>query len=190
MAEVLRDRVFFEDSQGGVTFSGGEPLAQFEFLAAMLAACRERGLHTAVDTCGFAPLEHLLAIAPLTSLFLYDLKFLDDRLHQRYCGVSNGSILANLTALGAVHDHIWLRVPVIPGLNDAPEEIAAIAQFARTVRGLRQVNLLPYHQSGIHKFARLGRAYPLAGLQPPSSAQLAAVAAQFAAVGLPVTVGG
>ncbi len=154
---VLQDRMFYEESGGGVTFSGGEPLSQPEFLRALLAACRDQGLHTAVDTCGLAHQEDLLAVAALTDLFLYDLKFMDDAKHRHYTGVPNTLILENLRALGSAHGRIWLRVPIIPGINDDQAELEAAARFAATIPGLRQVNLLPFHRTGLPKARRLGQ---------------------------------
>lgn len=188
--ELLADRIFYEDSGGGVTFSGGEPLRQAEFLEAMLMACRDRGLHTAVDTCGFAPESDLLAIAPLVSLFLYDLKFVDETRHRAFCGVSNGRILSNLRALAEVHRNIWIRVPVIPGVNDQESELAAMAALVAELPGVRQVNLLPYHRSGLHKFEQLGRECQMASVTPPSPERMQAALAGFAAVGVPVKMGG
>ena len=118
MEEVLRDRVFYEESGGGVTFSGGEPLAQPDFLEALLEACRAASVHTAVDTCGFAPRERLLALAPLVDLFLFDVKLVDDARHLALTGVPAAPILENLRALAAVHANVWIRVPVVPGLTD------------------------------------------------------------------------
>ncbi len=190
LEEVLADRVFYEESQGGVTFSGGEPLLQFEFLRCLLELSQKQGLHTAVDTCGFAPTDHLLAIAPLTSLFLYDIKFIDEKKHEQFTGVSNQRILDNLQALAKVHGTIWLRVPVIPGVNDADEELEAIAELAAGLPGIRQVTLLGYHKTGVQKFKRLGKEYTLAGLEPPSKERMEAVARFFAAKGLKVKIGG
>jgi pyruvate formate lyase activating enzyme len=188
--ELLADRVFYEQSGGGVTVSGGEPLAQFEFLRAFLQRCEETGLRTAVDTCGFTPWEHLLAIAPLTGLFLYDLKFVDDARHRQFTGVSNQLILDNLRALAGVHQDIWLRIPIIPGVNDTPGELEAMAGLAALLPSVRQVNLLPYHRTGLQKFRRLGRESPLLGVTPPSVEYLEAVAARFAGAGTKVRVGG
>jgi pyruvate formate lyase activating enzyme len=155
MAEVLRDRIFYDDSGGGVTFSGGEPLLQFGFLRALLLACRREEIHTAVDTCGYAPLEELLAIAPLVDLFLYDVKAIDNRLHIQHAGVSNDLILGNLRRLGWAHENLWVRVPVVPGFNDDEDELQAIARLAAEIPGVRKVELLPYHQTGGHKRAAL-----------------------------------
>ena len=188
--EVARDRIFYDDSGGGVTFSGGEPLLQAPFLLALLEACRRAGLRTAIDTCGAAARADLLAAAPLTHLFLYDIKIIDDARHVEYVGASNAPILENLRALGDVHDNIWVRIPVIPGINDDAGNLAAIARLAASVRGVRQVSLLPYHATGAAKFPRLGRPYALAEIRPPSRAALDALADQLAATGIPVKVGG
>lgn len=190
LEELLADRVFYEDSGGGVTFSGGEPLLQFEFLHAALAACRERGLHTAVDTSGFAPREHVLAVAAVADLILYDVKLLDETRHHEFTGVPNERILANLRALAAMHSNIWLRVPLIPGVNDDPADLDAVARLAASLSGIRQVNLLPYHKTGIHKFARLGQQYHLTEIQPPSAEQMQAAAARLAGSGVSVVLGG
>ncbi len=156
MVEILRDRLFYDQSGGGVTFSGGEPLMQPEFLKAVLEDCRAHGIHTAVDTCGFCAPEHLLGIAPLTDLFLYDVKFMREDEHLKYTGRSNLPILENLTELGRVHDNIWIRIPVIPGINDDDGQMKEAARFAVSVPGIRKVNLLPYHKIGIAKFRRVG----------------------------------
>jgi len=132
VAEVLKDRIFFDESGGGVTFSGGEPLMQPEFLAQVLRACRAEQVHTALDTCGYAERDQLLELAGMCDLVLYDLKCLDDRRHQQQTGVSNQGILDNLEALAEQHANIWIRVPLIPGLNDQPEELEAMAPARRT----------------------------------------------------------
>jgi pyruvate formate lyase activating enzyme len=190
LAPVLSDRVFYEDSGGGVTFSGGEPLSQPDFLRALLQACRDRGLHTVVDTCGLAQPEALAAIAPLTDLFLYDLKFVDDAKHRHYTGVSNRLILENLQALGRSHGRIWLRVPVIPGINDDEADLAGAALFAASVPGVQQLNLLPFHRKGLPKSSRLGRETGLAEVQTPSADSMSRAAGIFARAGLVVKIGG
>lgn len=189
MAAVIQDRVFYEESAGGVTFSGGEPLLQPQFLREALASCRARGLHTAVDTCGFGCTDQLLAIAPLTDLFLYDLKLMDDARHHEFCGVSNSLILENLRRLAVIHDRIWLRVPLIPGVSDGAENLEAIARFAASIRGVQQVNLLPYHKTGLHKAHRLGR-MALTDVEPPSSKRMEQALQIFTAFGLTAKVGG
>ncbi len=188
--EILKDRIFYDDSSGGVTVSGGEPLAQLPFLRRLLEECRDEAIHTAVDTCGFAPQEDLLSIAPLTDLFLYDLKMMDDDGHQRLTGVSNVTILDNLRALGSVHDYIWIRVPVIPGFNDDERHMDAVAAFAASIQGVRQVNLLPYHELGTHKNEHLGRIDTPDSVPSPSSDDMKAAAERFRAVGITVHIGG
>jgi len=190
LAEVLRDNGFYDDSEGGVTFSGGEPLSQPDFLGAMLQACRKRGLHTAVDTCGFAPRAQLLEVARWTSLFLYDLKCMNRELHRRHTGVDNQLILDNLRALGRAHANIWVRVPVIPGVNDAEEELRATAEFAAHIEGVRQVNLLPYHATGAAKARRIGRTPCQMASPPPDPRDIEEAAAIFREAGVTVKAGG
>ena len=190
MLEVLRDRVFYEESGGGVTFSGGEPLMQPQFVLALVEACREHGLHTTIDTCGFGYIDHLLTLAPLTDLFLYDLKFMDDAKHREFCGVSNTPILANLQRLTQVHQNICLRVPLIPGVNDSEENLEGLARWATSLPGVRHVNLLPYHPTGVQKFKRLGHVYQLDPVTPPSSERLQAATALFRRFGFETSAGG
>ncbi|MFZ1613427.1 MAG: glycyl-radical enzyme activating protein [Holophaga sp.] len=190
VTEVLRDRIFFEQSGGGVTFSGGEPLLQATFVSGVAAALQANGIHTALDTCGFAPTEALLQVASHMDLVLYDLKLMDEARHREMTGESNGLILTNLRALGAQHPRIWLRVPIIPGINDDAANLAATAQFAVQTPGIQRVDLLPYHATGVAKFGRLGLHYRLEAVAPPSVEQLDAIAQDFRAQGLNVTIGG
>ena len=190
LEEVLKDRVFYEESGGGVTFSGGEPLSQFGFLMAMLRHCRGEGIRTALDTCGYAVQEELLAAAACAELVLYDLKAMDDKKHEEYTGVSNARILDNLRALGRAHDTIWIRMPIVPGLNDGEEEVEAAGQLLESVGGVRRVCLLPYHKIGSHKFGRLGRSYRLEGVEPPTRERLEELAGRFRGRGFEVRTGG
>jgi pyruvate formate lyase activating enzyme len=190
LSEVLPDVLFFDDSGGGVTFSGGEPLLQAEFLCAGLEACRLQGIHTSVDTCGYARPADLAAVAALTNLFLYDLKFMDNARHMEYTGVSNEAILKNLELLGQIHENVWVRVPVIPGVNDDEDQLEAMARFAASVPAVRQVNVLPYHRTGRLKFQRLKQAFPLAAVQPPSAAKMDLAISIFSAYGLHTKAGG
>ncbi len=188
--QLLPDQVFYEVSRGGVTFSGGEPLMQPEFLNAALAACRSHGLHTAVDTCGLAPREQVLAMAAQANLVLYDVKLMDEVRHRQVTGVSNRPILDNLLALGEVHECIWVRVPVVPGINDAAADLEALAAFVASVPGVRQVNLLPFHRIGVDKSRRLGRSSPAEQFQPPSAEQMTEAWEIFQKRGFSVTIGG
>lgn len=187
---VLQDRVFHEDSGGGVTFSGGEPFSQAAFLIELLETCHAEGVHTVVDTCGMARIEDLLAAAANTDLFLYDLKLMEDERHRRYTGVSNALILSNLQALGKSHGRIWLRVPIIPGINDDDAALEAAARFAVSTPGILQVNLLPYHRTGFPKMQRLGLESRMSGVEPPTAESMDRAHKIFADKGLVVKIGG
>ncbi len=160
VAEVLReiekDVIFYDQSGGGVTFSGGEPLLQIDFLEALLRECREREIHTAVDTTGYASWEQLERIFPFTDLFLYDLKLLDDRLHRRYTGVSNRLILENLEKLLSRGARVVIRIPLIPDFTDSRENLLQIARYLRKFPQIKRIDLLPYNPIGEAKYAKLG----------------------------------
>lgn len=188
--KLLRDRVFFDESRGGVTISGGEPLVQAPFVTEVLRLLRAEGVHTALDTCGFGPWPYLRDATAFADLVLYDLKLMDPARHEAVTGVSSELILDNLRALAGVHSNIWIRMPVIPAVNDDDENIAATVEFLRGIPGIRQVDLLPYHPTGEAKFARLGKHYALHGTATPTPAQLDAIAARFHARGLMTTISG
>ncbi len=190
VGEVLRDRLFFDESGGGVTLSGGEPLSQALFVLQALADLRRRGIHTALDTCGLGRRRDLLAAAALTDLVLFDLKHMNDAQHRAWTGTGNAGILANLEALGRVHGQIWIRVPVIPGVNDDAANLEATARFVARVPGVRRLDLLPYHSTGAAKFRRLGREYHLEQIPLPAPEHMAGLADLFRAHGIAVTVGG
>jgi len=188
--ELLRDRLFFDQSGGGVTLSGGEPLLQPGFVLRTLVALRQRGVHTALDTCGLGRREDLLAAAALADVVLFDLKHMDDAQHRRWTGAGNAPILANLEALSRVHGCIWIRVPVIPGANDDLENLEATARFVAGLPGVRRLDLLPYHSIGAAKFRRLGKEYALDQTEPPTPERMAGVAELFRAHGITATLGG
>ena len=190
VAEAEADRVFMEESGGGVTFSGGEPLVQYRFLAEALAACRARELSTAVDTCGYAPPEALDAVAPHTDLFLYDLKLMDDAAHRRFTGVSNAPILANLRRLAAQRRRTIARFPVIPGYTDSDSNVDALLAFLGGLGTVREVHLLPYHRSAGGKYERLGRPNRTAAVAPPSAERMAELRDRFEAAGFTTKIGG
>lgn len=190
LADVESDRVFYETSAGGVTFSGGEPLSQPRFLQSLLQESRSRGLSTCVDTCGFAPRRTLLGIAPLVDLFLYDLKTMDEERHLAYTGMALSPILGNLAALAAVHDNIWIRIPIVPGFTDDEAALERAAEMLAGMRGVRRVSLLPYHRQGSAKFARLGREYLLPDVMPPGADRMEALAEIFRRRGLDTHIGG
>jgi len=190
VTEIEKDQIFYDDSQGGVTFSGGEPFAQTPFLLELLQACRQREINTVVDTTGFVGQDALLAAAHWTDLFLYDIKILDDARHRQYTGVSNVSILENLKLLGRAHGNIWVRVPIVPGLNDAQGDLEATVRFAASVPGVQQVNLLTYHHTGAYKFSRLGKPYLAESVRPPAPEFFSQAAARLQGFGVPIIIGG
>lgn len=190
LAEVERDRPFFAASGGGVTFSGGEPLAQPGFLLACLEACRAGGLHTAVDTCGHAEAAALRAVAAAADLILFDLKLADAEAHRRHTGVDNALILANLEAASAAAAELWLRIPLIPAVNDAPAALDGLAAVARSLPNRHRVFLLPCHDLGGGKRRRLAAAETGAAFRALDEVEVAAAAARLAGHGLDVTVGG
>ncbi len=190
MKEIRKDIPFFDDSGGGVTFSGGEPLSQHEFLLEILHTCGNEGIHRTVDTTGFAPLQVVKKIAPLTDLFLYDLKMMDPEKHFKYTGVRNDLILSNLRALAAGGSEIFIRIPVIPGINDDLENITATAEFLRTLEGAFQVNLLPYHDYGKSKYSNLKSEYKLQETVPPEKEKMFQIHDMFCKHGLDVQIGG
>jgi pyruvate formate lyase activating enzyme len=190
LERVLRDRLFYDDSGGGVTLSGGEPLMQPHFSLGLLRACRGQSVHTALDTCGYASRDTLLALAAEVDLFLYDLKCMDDQLHRAQTGVSNESILENLQALAAIHDNIWIRIPLIPGFNDSPDQLESAARFVATLPGARQVNLLPYHKLGTDKAKWRAASDETSRVASASEEHWRTLAAALRSTGLPVLIGG
>jgi pyruvate formate lyase activating enzyme len=190
VTEILKDRIFFDESGGGVTFSGGEPVWQSSFLCELLEACREQGIHCVVDTSGLAPWVELEPVADRTDLLLYDLKVIDDAEHRRLTGVSNAQILANLRRLGERQRRIWIRIPVVPGLNDSPENLQATAELAASVPGVERVCLLPYHPLGEDKLRRLGRSPEMVGLQRPAESHMQRLLNLVEATGIPASLGG
>lgn len=173
--EVLKDKSFYDSSGGGVTFSGGEPLMQHEFLIEMLKVCKENGVHTAIETTGFGKTEDLLSAAAHLDLVFFDVKHMNDERHQEITGVSNKLILENLAALAAVHDNIIVRIPVIPGINDDDINIAKTAEYITSV-GISQLELLPYHNLGEVKYAQIGRTYQLSEVKTPDEKRMADLA--------------
>ncbi len=189
MKEVEKDRVFYEESGGGVTFSGGEALLQPDFLDGLLTACKAGGLHTALDTSGYAAWPVLDRIKDKVNLFLYDIKHMDDSRHKQYTGVSNQLILANLKKLAASDSKIRIRVPIIPGINDDEENIKAMGAFLSSLH-LKEVFLLPYHNIAADKYRRLGKTYRLEDLQPLTNKQMDELSQVLVPFGIKAKIGG
>lgn len=190
MPEILKDRVFYEVSDGGVTFSGGEPLMQKDFLKAMLESCQLENLHTAVDTSGYASWEVFKIIIPLVDLFLYDLKFIDNQKHQDFTGVSNRIILENLEKLSNEHTTIFIRIPLIPGITDTDENLQQLANFLYQISSFRRIDLLPYNPMGEQKYQKLNKPQKLINLKTQSRKDLERMKMIFLNRNFEVTIGG
>ncbi len=180
-----RLKPFFARSGGGVTLTGGEPTLQLDFALAVATLCRERGIHVAVETCGCTNWERLERLAETTDLFLYDLKDADPERHRRNCGVDLAPVVDNLRRLIARGAEVIIRVPLIPGCNDSPADVATIARLARDC-GARRITLLPFNPAASGKYSWLRRAYPLPDARRQSDADLRRLDAIAADAGLEV----
>lgn len=172
LPEVEKDRPYYEETGGGVTVSGGEPLLQSEFVAEFLAACRDADLNTAVETSGEVPWENLARVLPFTSVLLYDIKHMDSEMHRRWTGAPNGRILENLRrARKEVGTPVIVRIPVIPGCNDSEENMRQTVAGVQALSPLA-IHLMPYHGCCESKYEMLGTRYPLRGAPSLSQEKL------------------
>ena len=190
MAEIQKDRIFYDESQGGVTFSGGEPLCQPVLLLSLLDTCRNMGIHTCLDTCGYGDEKALKRSAESADMILFDIKLVDPADHQRFTGRPPGRILENLSALSESDVRVKLRFPVIPGITDTPVNIESILDLLTRQTPFRDIHLLPYHQTGKGKYRSLGNDYQLNNVHPPGSRHLNRLQRQFESSGFSVTIGG
>jgi pyruvate formate lyase activating enzyme len=188
--EVERDRDFYTNSGGGVTFSGGEPTAQPDFLRAACREAKERGLHTTIDTCGYTGTETLATILPYIDLVLFDIKHMDSAEHKSLTGVPNELILENLLTISSLGLPVYIRVPLVPGCNDSPDNIRATAAFVADQPTVQQLDILPYHRLGEPKWQRLGMAYQLDGVLPPDREHVYGLAEIASEYDVQVNVGG
>jgi pyruvate formate lyase activating enzyme len=187
--EIDKDLIFYDESDGGVTFSGGEPLLQLDFLNALLEECKDRDIRTALDTSGYATHETISKISDKVDLFLYDIKMMDDTMHRKYTGVSNKLVLENLKKLAKNGSDILVRLPVIPGINDSEDNVTKTVEFMLSY-GMKNLSLLPYHRAGIEKYNNLDRAYRLKKTEAPSDQYLTSTKEKLEAFGLKVRIGG
>ncbi|MGC9779641.1 MAG: glycyl-radical enzyme activating protein [Candidatus Heimdallarchaeota archaeon] len=187
MKEIEKDMVFYEESDGGVTFSGGEPLSQPEFLIDLLQKCKKRGIHTTLDTSGCASKKELLNIVGLVDLFLYDLKIVDDEKHLHYTGESNKQILGNLKTLAEKGEKIIIRIPIIPTVNDDQESIDQFGKLLSTIDILR-VELLPFHKIGEEKYPQLNKVNRMKDIQKPTKENIEVIKESLEKFGLKVKV--
>jgi pyruvate formate lyase activating enzyme len=195
--EVQKDRAYYEDSEwkypgaygklghpGGLTISGGEPLFQIEFAAALLKRCRNEGIHTCIDTSGSVPLDSFEGIVPYTSLVLFDMKHRDPTEHKKVTGLSNKPIIRNLEFLVAKEVPVVIRIPVIPGINASDADVSAMAAMVERMNDKLLVHILPYHKYGTAKYRMLDQEYKLDGLASPTDAQLQHIQAIFESKGI------
>lgn len=189
LEEIEKDIIFYDESNGGVTFSGGEPLLQHKFLNKILMKCKEQYIHTAVDTSGYAPWENFEGILDNVDLFLYDIKIINELEHKKYTGVSNELIIENLLKLIKHDKRIIVRIPIIPTINDNHENLEATGRFLSNLN-IEQVNILPYHDIGKDKYLRLGRNYILDAISVPSAEKMNSIKNYLAGFKLNVKIGG
>ena len=190
MPELLSDMPYYRRSGGGITLSGGEVLCQADFARELLRECKENGLHTAVESAASSSFSEIEKILPYLDLYLMDIKHIDSQKHKEYTGVSNERILENARKIAESGVELIIRTPVIPGFNDTAEEIRAISHFARTLPGVKEHHLLPYHRLGQDKYAGLGRKYSLSDIEPPSREKMEYLLSIAETSGLKCKIGG
>lgn len=190
MDQVMKDWKYYERTGGGITLSGGEMALQWAFAEALLAHAKERHLHTAVETTGYAPWEHLEKIFRYTDLVLYDLKHMDSALHKKYTGVENERILENLRRAADMGKEIIIRIPLIPGCNDDTGNLQATAEYIAGLKKIQEVHLLPYHMLGVSKYPMMGYAYTMKETVPPETEQVHAAAEVFISRGFSTQIHG
>jgi pyruvate formate lyase activating enzyme len=189
--EVLKDRVFYDESCGGVTCSGGEPLSQADFLIDFLKVCKNQDLHTAIDTSGYAPWKEIEKILPWSDLILYDIKHIDSSIHQQYTGKGNKLILDNFNSLIHAGIKTIVRIPVVPGVNDSEDDISRFISFLvpRKNINFNEINLLPYHNTGKGKYLKMNIT-PAYQFNEPGDPEVQQIADRFLDSGFLVKIGG
>ncbi|MBN1508414.1 MAG: glycyl-radical enzyme activating protein [Sedimentisphaerales bacterium] len=190
MAQVRKDTIFYDQSGGGVTFSGGEPLMQPAFLLALLAACRAEGIRTAVDTTCDGEPPVVQRVAESADLLLCDIKHVDSRLHERFTGVGNERILSNVQMLARIAKEIHIRIPIVPDFNSGRDDIEQTARFVQSLKTVRRVDILPYNRGGLEKAVRLTGQIDLMQAQVPSDDTMSGIAETLRGYGFEVKIGG
>ncbi len=190
MDVIKRDLVYYRNSGGGVTFSGGEPTAQPDFLASCLKACKDVGIHTALDTCGLVKWSVFEKILPYVALFLYDIKHMDSEKHKQLTGTGNELILENLRRISQQGKPIRVRIPLIPGCNDSEENLRRIAEFVRPLKSVEKVSLLPYNSAAGVKYQSIGINYELEQVTPYSKERLMTFVEFFSRLGVRAVLSG
>jgi pyruvate formate lyase activating enzyme len=186
IAELERDIPFYDQSGGGVTFTGGEPMLQLKFLQASLLACKKQKIHTTVDTCGYTAWENFISILPLVDVFLFDIKLIDQARHKKYTSVSNKKILDNLRKLSREMAQVIVRIPLIPGVNDDNENLMLCVNYLRSLPNLVGLEIMPYHETGVAKYQALGMPYKMDNTTPPTRERINQIEELFSSNGLRV----
>jgi pyruvate formate lyase activating enzyme len=190
LAEVEKDIVYYAESGGGVTFSGGEPFLQHQFLSSLASAAKSLRIHTAVETSGYTSPEFLHDVSRNIDLFLYDMKLMDDHRHMKYTGVSNVLILENIKRLSSWGANVIVRMPVIPGVNADEENMRLLAQFLSAKTSVTNVHLLPFHSIGKDKYLRIRKEYEFAGSEPTQKGRIESLASILEHAGIHAVIGG
>ncbi len=186
--QVRRDKMFYDASGGGVTVSGGEPLTQPEFVEELFRLCKQDGISTCVETCGFVPAETMERVFLLVDQFYFDIKSIDDEIHQHYTGASNVQILENAKLLVKKGAKILFRQPLIPGVNSTPEQVERTAAFLKSLGGEQRLQLMPYHRMGTSKYAALNQPYEMGEVPIMPQDELNAIEARFHELGVPCSI--
>lgn len=190
MAEIEKDQIFYDDSSGGVTFSGGEPLYQPQLLFRLMDLCREKGIHTCLDTSGYTDGRILLKAAEKSDLILYDIKLIEDAAHKKHIGKGVRLVLDNLKRLSMQGAPVRLRFPLIPRITDTKANIDGIITFLKKETRYRDIHILPFHKAGEAKYACLNMKNYMENIQPPAEASVQNAAAHFESKGFKVVIGG
>jgi pyruvate formate lyase activating enzyme len=190
MSEILKDSPYYRRSGGGVTLSGGEALTQPDFAVALLEACQEYGINTAIETTGFADFQVIQRYLPHLDYILMDIKHMNSKKHEEFTSRPNELILENAKKIAEAHSNLTIRIPVIPTFNHTREEIKDIAMFAKSLPGVKNLHLLPYHRLGQDKYEGLGRQYTLAQIEPLSNEYMEELLEVASTSGLQCQIGG
>jgi pyruvate formate lyase activating enzyme len=190
MFEIEKDIPFYEESNGGATFSGGEPMLQTDFLFSLLTGCKAKDISTAIDTTGHVPFKYLEKVYNTTDIFLYDLKLMDEQKHVRYTGVSNKIIFENLERLTSNGKKVILRIPIIPGITDTNENIDQTIDYISSLKNISEVDLLPFHKTANSKYERMKKENKLHDIESPEKEQLNKLKDRFSSLGCTVKIGG
>lgn len=190
MPEIMADLPYYRRSEGGVTLSGGEVLCQADFARELLKACKEEGLHTAIESAASAPFSEIEKLLPYLDLYLMDIKHMDSQKHKEYTGVGNERILENAKKVAESGVELIIRTPVVPTFNDTPKDIKAISNFAKSLQSVKEHHLLPYHRLGTDKYFGLGRNYSLKEIEPPTKEKMEYLLSVAEQSGLKCKIGG